>query len=208
MPRNGFFGVKNSHFALCTDEDALTYLKPYAVPGTVEVKATPSVQNAKSYADNEVWSDDDCDNGGSGTLSMRDVESTPELRKLLALICGFDIDEAGHVLGSANKERMPFAFMCQQEGKAVSKRRCYYMCRASKPSLDAKTIEDKLDITQLDIDFDWKPVTLPSGWRGNHYDSYSDLSDYDKFFEKVKTDLKPVEIDAATVFGAATASEA
>lgn len=69
--------------------------------------------------------------------------------------------------------------------------------------MDAKTLEEKPDITQMDIDFEWKPVTLPTGWRGCHYDAYSDNSDWDKFFEKVKVDLTPAELDASTVFGAA-----
>lgn len=201
MPRNGFFGVKNLHLALCVDVAALTFLKPYHIPGTVEIKATPSVQNTKAYGDDEVWIDDNHDNGGNGTMSVRDMESTPELRKMLALISGYDIDEAGHILGTSDKDPMPFALMCQQSGKTVGKRRCYLMCKASRPSMDAKTLEDKLDITQLDIDFEWKPVTLSSGWRGCHYDGYSDNDDWDKFFEKVKVDFKPAALDASTVFG-------
>lgn len=201
MPRNGFFGVKNAHFALCTDVDAFKFLKPYHVPGAVEVKATPSLSNGKSYADDDIWIDDTKDNGGSGTLSLRDTESTPELRKMFALMAGLDIDAKGRVLGSSNKEPMPFAFMCQQSGKTVSKRRCYLMCKISKPSMDAKTLEDKPDIIQLDYDFEWKPVTLASGWRGCHYDSFSDLEDYDKFFEKVDTALTPTELDANALFG-------
>ena len=116
-------------------------------------------------------------------------------------MAGLDIDAKGRVLGSSDKEPMPFAFMCEQSGKVVGKRRCYLMCTISKPSMDAKTLEEKPDIIQLDYDFEWKPVTLASGWRGCHYDSFSDLEDYDKFFEKVDTALTPTELDANALFG-------
>ena len=83
MPRNGFFGVKNSHFALVTDEDKLTYENPVHVAGTVEISMEPSVETATSYADNEPWIEKQQDDGGSGTMSFYDTESTPELRQTL-----------------------------------------------------------------------------------------------------------------------------
>lgn len=192
MPKNGFFGVKNTHIAPCKDVDELTYDKPVAIPGTVEIKATPSVNTETSYADNEPWIEKQQDNGGNGTISLYDTESTPELRKLFANLSGCEVDAKGRVLGSSGKDPMPFALMCEQPGHVTGKRRCYLMCQLSKPSMDAKTTEDKPTITQLDYDFTWKPVTLPTGWRGNYYDSYSDIDGYDKFFDSVDTALTPV----------------
>ena len=87
MARNGFFGVKNSHFAICTDEDALTYEDPVHVAGTVAISMEPTVETATSYADNEPWLDKQQDNGGSGTMSFYDTESTAELRQLYRLHC-------------------------------------------------------------------------------------------------------------------------
>lgn len=46
MARNGFFGVRNSHFAICTDEDKFTYEKPVHMAGTVEISMEPSVETA------------------------------------------------------------------------------------------------------------------------------------------------------------------
>lgn len=192
MPRNGFFGVKNAYIAVMTDEDNFTYDKPVHVPGTVEVKMEPSVETATSYADNEPWLDKQQDNGGSGTVSFFDTEGSAEMRKLFAQLTGYDIDANGRVLGTSGKTPKPFAFMCEQPGHTVSKRRCYLKCQLKAPSMDAKTIEDKPDITQLDYELTWRPVTLPSGWRGCHYDSFSDLADYAKFFESVDTALAPV----------------
>lgn len=191
MPRNGFFGVKNSHIAILKDEDAFTYDTPVKVPGTVEIKMEPSVETSTSYGDNKPWLDKDQDNGGTGTISFYDTESTPEMRKLFADIVGFDIDAKGRVLGTSGKKPKKFAFMCEQPGHVISKRRCFLECKLKPPSMDAKTLEEKPDITQLDYDLTWRPVTLSTGWRGGFYDTYSDLEDYDKFFDKVDTQLTP-----------------
>lgn len=198
MARNGFFGVKNSHTAFLTDEEKFTYETPLHIKGTVEVKLEPSVESASSHADNEVWIKKQQDNGGSGTLSFYDTEGTPELREWLARAVGFDIDDEGHVLETSDKDPEPFAFMCEQPGHVVGKRTCKLKCTMEKPDMDAKTLEDKPDITQLDYPFSWEPVTLPTGWRGSGYNSYSDLDDYDTFFDAVRTDLKP---KAATTSG-------
>lgn len=191
MARNGFFGVKNVHVARFTDEDTFEYEKPVHIPGVVEFKMEPSIEQATSYGDNEPWLDKYQDNGGSITWSLYDIESTPELRELLADINGFDIDAKGRVLATSGKTPKPFAFMCEQPGHAVGKRRCIYKCTSKPASVDAKTLEDKPDITQIDYELTFRPVTLPTGWRGCYLDTYSDLADYDKFFEQVDTVVKP-----------------
>lgn len=191
MARNGFFGVKNVHVARFTDEDTFEYEKPVHIPGAVEFKMEPSIEQATSYGDNEPWLEKYQDNGGSITWSLYDIESTPELRELLADINGFDIDAKGRVLATSGKTPKPFAFMCEQPGHAVGKRRCIYKCTSKPASVDAKTLEDKPDITQLDYELTFRPVALPTGWRGCYIDTYSDLADYDKFFEQVDTAVKP-----------------
>ena len=191
MARNGFFGVKNVHVARFTDEDTFEYEKPVHIPGAVEFKMEPSIEQATSYGDNAPGLEKDQDHGGSITWSLYDIESTPELRELLADINGFDIDEKGRVLATSGKTPKPFAFMCEQPGHAVGKRRCIYKCTSKPASVDAKTLEDKPDITQIDYELTFRPVTLPTGWRGCYIDTYSDIEGYDKFFEQVDTAAKP-----------------
>lgn len=191
MARNGFFGVKNAHFAPMTNEDALTYDTPVPVAGTVEIKMEPSVEAGTSYADNEPWIDKQQDNGGSGTMSFYDVESTPELRKLIAKLTGYQIAADGRMILSSDITPMPFAFMCEQPGHVMGKRRCLYKCQLSKPSTDAKTIENKPDITQLDFDFTWRVVRLPDGNRASGYDSYTGIAGYDAFFAAIDTAITP-----------------
>lgn len=199
MPKNGYFGVKNSHFAICTDEGRLTYDKPVHVPGTVSISMEPSVESATSYADNEPWLDKTQDNGGSGTMSFFDVESTPELRRLLADLTGYMVIKDGRMSLTANKKPKKFAFMCEQPGHVMGKRRCLLMCEMSKPKNEANTNQDSPEITALEFPFKWRPVSLHTGdedtKRTSGYDSYSGLSDYATFFDAVKIDgLSEVEV--------------
>lgn len=199
MPKNGYFGVKNSHFAICTDEEKLTYDKPVHVPGTVSISMEPSVESATSYADNEPWLDKTQDNGGSGIMSFFDMESTKELRRLLADITGYTVTKDGRMSLTANKKPKKFAFMCEQPGHVMGKRRCLLMCEMSKPKNEANTNQDSPEITALEFPFKWRPVSLPTGdedtKRTSGYDSYSGLSDYATFFDAVKIDgLSEVEV--------------
>ena len=188
MRRNGYFGVKNSHIALCTDTEKFTYEDPVHIAGTVEIKLDASVESADSYADNDTWLSSQKDNGGSGTLSVYDIENVTT-RKLIADILGYELDANGRMLLSADKDPVPFAYMCEQPGSAYGKRKCLLMCKAKKPSTDAKTQEDKPEITQIDIAFEWKVVRLPNGWRGSGYNDYVGTKTYEDFFSKVDTAL-------------------
>ena len=188
MSRNGYFGVKNSHIALCTDTEKFTYEDPVHIAGTVEIKLDASVESADSYADNDTWLSSQKDNGGSGTLSVYDIENITT-RKLVADILGYELDANGRMLLSADKDPVPFAYMCEQPGSAYGKRKCLLMCKARKPSTDAKTQEDKPEITQIDIAFEWKAVTLPNGWRRSGYNDYVGTKTYESFFLKVDTAL-------------------
>ena len=186
MVRNGYFGVKNSHFSICTDEAALTYEDPVHVAGTVAINMEPSVETATSHADNEPWLKKQQDNGGSGTMSFYDTESTPELRQLIADLVGYEIAQDGRTILSADRTPKKFAFMCEQPGHVLGRRRCYLMCQLSKPTMDLASLTDTPEITQLDYPFEWEPVTIPgTDIRTNGYDSFTGLDDYDTFFDAV-----------------------
>lgn len=190
MPKNGYFGVKNSHFAFLKDEEALTYETPVHLPGTVAISMEPSVETATSYADNEPWIDKQQDNGGSGTMSFYDTESTPELRQFIADAVGYAIAADGRTILSADKKPKPFAYMCEQPGHVSGRRRCLLMCQLSKPTQEMNTTQDTPEITQLDYPFTWRPVTIPeTGIRTSGYDSFTGLPDYENFFKAVDIDL-------------------
>ena len=132
-------------------------------------------------------------------MSFFDVESTKELRRLLADITGYTVTKDGRMSLTANKKPKKFAFMCEQPGHVMGKRRCLLMCEMSKPKNEANTNQDSPEITALEFPFKWRPVSLPTGdedtKRTSGYDSYSGLSDYATFFDAVKIDgLSEVEV--------------
>ena len=190
MARNGFFGVKNSHIAPITDESQLTYETPIHIAGTVAISLENAVETATSYADNEPWLDKQQDNGGSGIMSFYDTESTAELRQLIADLVGWEIAQDGRTILSADRTPKKFAFMCEQPGHILGRRRCLLMCQLSKPNMELNTLQDTPEITQLDYPFTWRPVTIPgTDIRTNGYDSFTGLADYNDFFNEVNTDL-------------------
>lgn len=203
MARNGFFGVKNSHFAILKDEDTLTYDKPVYVAGTVAISMEPSVETGTSYADNETWLQKQQDNGGSGTMSFYDTESTAKLRQLIADLVGYEIAADGRTILSANLTQKKFAFMCEQPGHILGRRRCLLMCQLSKPTQELNTVQDTPEITQLDYPFTWVPVTIPgTDIQTSGYDSFTGLADYDTFFDEVNIELAHKTGDSQTGVGA------
>ena len=198
MARNGYFGVRNSHFALVIDEDKLTYENPVHVAGTVEISMEPTVESSTSHADNDVWLEQQQDDGGSGTMSFYDTESTPALRNLIDDLVGYTIAKDGRTILSANKNPKPFAFFCEQPGHVLGRRRCLLMCQLAKPSQTLTSTQGTPDITQLDYPFTWKPVVPPGGTsddRTSGYDSFTGLPDYDTFFDGVNLDNLIVSAD-------------
>ena len=161
MARNGFFGVKNSHFAICTDEDALTYEDPVHVAGTVAISMEPTVETATSYADNEPWLDKQQDNGGSGTMSFYDTESTAELRQLIADLVGYEIAQDGRTILSADRTPKKFAFMCEQPGHVLGRRRCLLMCQLSKPTQELTPFRTRQRSRSLTIRSHGDPSPFP-----------------------------------------------
>lgn len=192
--KQGFFGVKNTHIAIMTDEDALTYATPIHIPGTVSISADKEINTDTSYADNEVWIDSQVDNGFTGSITFFDTVSTVELRELFAELTGYEVDSHGRVIGVTNKAPKPFALMCERPGSRVGQRRCWMKCQLTKPNMEAETQEDSPEIAELEYEFTARPVTLENGVQLAHYDDYSDTDTYSAFFNAVVTEHEAAQI--------------
>lgn len=198
--KQNWFGVKKAHIAFMTNETTPAYDTPTAVPGLVTVKMDTELSDEKLYGDDEVWTSDDIDNGMTGEIEFRDLESTEELRALFTQMTGYDLDSNGRLLGTANKPATPFAFMCEQGGRVMAKRRCLLKCYASKPSTEWKTNEDGKEYVTYTISFKAVPIELTNTvgtggdavthtWKGTFYDDFRGSATYDTFFSAVDTDL-------------------
>ena len=117
-------------------------------------------------------------------------ESTAELRQLIADLVGYEIAQDGRTILSADRTPKKFAFMCEQPGQVLARRRCLLMCQLSKPTQELNTVQDTPEITQLDYPFTWRPVTIPStDIRTSGYASFTGLADYATFFDAVNIEL-------------------
>lgn len=190
--RQGFFGIKNTHIALITNEEELTFDTPVSIPGTVNLSVDAEIGTSASYADNEVWIDGQQDNGFTGTITFFDTWSTSELRALFAKLTGRAIDTKGREMGIADRDPQPFALMCEQPGSVAGKRICYYHCQLTKPSMEAATNEDSPEIQELSYDFTIRPVTITNGEgasantvRTTYYADYEGSTTYSTFFNAV-----------------------
>ena len=196
--RQNWFGVKKAHVAFMTSETTPAWDTPAEVPGLTRVSFDAELDEDKIYADDEVWTQDDIDNGFSGEMEFRDLESSSTLRAMFAKMTGYQLDSDGRLLGSADNPATPFAFMCENGGRIAKKRRCLLKCKASKPSAEWATNEDGKTYVVYTIKYTATPVTITTGtslntvtWRGTFYDDYSGSSTFDTFFSAVEDDLAP-----------------
>ena len=197
MARNAFFGVKNAPIALLTNPDAVTYDKPVKIPGIVTVSIEPETGTSGCFADDEPWVETSKKHRGSGTLSFRDIDSDPEIRKLFADILGNELDANGRTLFTG-KDPKPFAFLCEQNGSAAGTRICLMRCLAQLPKEELKTTEnEEPDYVQFDIPVEWRSVTLADGTRLSRYKDYPNTDSYKTFFDDVATTFTPASEAAA-----------
>ena len=186
MARDQFIGVKNFHIAELTDEDSLTYASPVAVPGLVQMQASRTTNNEPSYADDEVWIEEESDTGGEGTISIRDILTSAAVRELIARLSGYLVTTEGDLLAISDATRNPCALMCERSAHGGhGQRKLWYCCKLGKPEFDASTKEDTASAGQLDIPFTYRPIKLAEGVSATTRDSFYGNSTYADFFSAV-----------------------
>ena len=192
MSRDQFIGVKNFHLAEITDEDNLTYATPVAIPGLVQMQASRTTSSEPSYADDDVWLEDESDTGGEGTISIRDILSSSTIRELIADLSGYLVTSEGDILALSDGQRKPCAIMCERSATSGhGQRKLWYYCKLGKPEFDAATKEDTPQAGQLDIPFTYRPVKLAEGVTATTRDSFYGNSSYATFFNAVVKTVTP-----------------
>ncbi len=203
--RNGFFGLDECKLFPMTDEANFGYAETCIdvgkYGGIVEISLEPSTSNDSTYASDTTWLNEETDQGFSGTLKIINGVETPELRRDLAPLVGWEVDENGRVLGSSGKPRKPFALMAEHTGNARDKRVCYLKCQLGKPSKNGKTKEDGSENQPDEFPITAYVVKLPNGWKGSFYEDYEDTPTYATFFDAVDIQLAGATFVAVTPEG-------
>lgn len=176
------FGLSNVHIAkLIEGEDgAITYDKPFPIPGGVTLSLDASGDSNPFYADNIEFFNDYANNGYSGEL---EIAKLPD--KFYTDILGQRIDSIGGIVENINDKISKFALMYQIEGDKTGTRFCYYNTTASRPSANANTTEDTKtpNTDTLNITTSARKDTGDVRYKLPY--STENKTEYDKFFDAV-----------------------
>lgn len=134
------FGLSNFHYAVL-DEAAGTYGTPVAVPGSVSLTAEAQGNDTTFYADNMPYFQLTTNNGYSGDVEMAMVPD-----QMLADLLGFVTDSNGMIVELSDALQKPCAVMAQIEGDARARRVVWYNCKFARPSTDASTVEESVEV--------------------------------------------------------------
>lgn len=187
MAHDAFVGLKALYLAEMTDEDTPTYAEPVDIAtkaGAVSISASREISNDAAYANDDVWIDAETDNGGTGTLEIRDILTDSTVRETIAKLTGYLITTEGDVLAT-DKPSKPCALLCEQSGYIHGRRKCFYKVKLRKPDFEAQTKEGSTTIGSLSIPFNFYKVKLADGVNASTRDSFYGNSTYADFFNAV-----------------------
>lgn len=149
------YGLKNVHYSkMSIDETGkVTYAKPTAIKGAVEISLESKAELVSFEADNEVYYSAPGTSSYEGTLTLAKVPD------------GFLVDILGEVLDATDgvqteidgAKTSNFALLFQFEGDSSGVRHLFYNCSASRPSVASKTGKE-IGTTELAFTASAKPA--------------------------------------------------
>lgn len=133
------FGLRNVHYSKITIDETgkYTYAKPVAIPGAVNLTASPSGDSSDFFADDSIYFSDSANQGYEGDLEVALLPIS-----FLTDILGETKDTNGALIENADAINSPFALLFEVQGDKKGRRICFYNCTASRPNQDANTQEN------------------------------------------------------------------
>ena len=148
------YGLKNVHYSKMTIDQTgkVTYAKPTAIKGAVEISLESKADLVSFEADNEVYYSAPGTSSYDGTLTIAKV---PDL--FLVDILGEVLDATDGVQTEVDGAKTSnFALLFQFEGDVTGTRHLFYNCSASRPSVASKTGKE-IGTTELGFTASAKP---------------------------------------------------
>lgn len=137
------YGLKNVHYAPLLSEpgDPITYggVKPW--PGAVSIKFKAEGGTNKFHADDVTYYTSISNNGYSG-----DFESAMVPDEFRQEVMGDEADANGVLIENSEAVPKSFALLFEFDGDVNAIRHVLYNCKMSRPGLESKTAEDKIDV--------------------------------------------------------------
>lgn len=176
------FGLSNVHIAkmLIKEDGTVTYDKPFAIKGAVNLTLDAEGEETPFYADNVKYYNSYANNGYSGDLEIADI---PE--KFRIDILGEKKDKNGALIESSDVEILPFALMYQIEGDTSGRRCVYYNTTVSRPSSEASTVEESKEPKTDTLSITTGPRSTDKKVRAILERTEENATVYDSFYETV-----------------------
>ncbi len=129
------YGLKNTHYAVVTEANGVvSYGTPKPWPGAVNLILSAAGENVTFYADDQVYFEENTNNGYDGSLEMALVPDSFRVDVL-----GDEIDTNGALIENANAKPKKFALMYEFDGDAKKTRHVLYSVLPTRPNLEGST---------------------------------------------------------------------
>ena len=137
------FNVKQSHYATFSTETspANPYNTPVPINGTVSISLEQQGELTPFYADGIVYYTSSTNGGYEGDLTIALI---PDDFRVAVL--GEKADTNQVLVENANAVNNPFAYGCRIDGNELPTFFWFYNCTATRPSIEATTIEDTTEV--------------------------------------------------------------
>lgn len=135
------FGLKNVYISKL-DTSTNTYGTPFALPGAVSLSLDAEGEESNFAADNNAkYFSRYSNNGYSGSLEVALFNEA-----FMTDILGWTVDTNGALIESMSATNSPFALMFEVDGDSENRRTVFYNVTASRPSTEANTTEDSIEV--------------------------------------------------------------
>lgn len=137
------YGLSKAYYAKIksvSETGVPTYDTPILIPGAVSITFNASGSTDIFYADNIAYNTINTNSGYSGDVEFALIPDSFKID-----ILGDKKDKNGMLIENSDAVTSEFAFLFQVEGDVNAKRFCFWRCSASRPSIEAKTKEEKTD---------------------------------------------------------------
>ena len=150
------FNLKNVHYAKLNidSEGVVTYEKPVAIPGGVDLSLDAKGDTEEFYADGMVYYTSTANNGYEGDLEIALVPLSFETD-----ILKNELDDNKVSVENSNTESAEFALLFEFDGDVKSVRHVLYRCKATRPSVASKTNEDKKEVQTEKLSLKASPLS-------------------------------------------------
>ena len=154
-PNIAQFGLSEAHYATFTYDaltETYTYDTPKKIMCAVTLSLSPIGDSTNFYCDNKVGFTSVANQGYEG--SLEGAIMFPDFR---ADVMNEQVDDNGVQVEYANLQPNPFAFMFQVEGNEAPVRFILWNCKATRPSIDANTSTESVEVDTQTLEFTAAP---------------------------------------------------